>query len=180
MGRKRSRRRVHRCSLRDGALTVAQERYVLAATEAAQVGKLLPQKEPAAIARVSEQSISRWKRSDAFNDEVNRASRRALSTAWLEAEHASATRAKRGSLLDWRLYVESGGPTSWNPTGAPAGIGPDCMHDAGGGVHVHVHGIPERQPMSTLPPPLTLPASPSTPSAAPNAGSATAARPNEQ
>jgi hypothetical protein len=27
-----------------------------------------------------------------------------------------------------------------------------------GGVHVHVHGIPERQPLSTLPPLLTLPA----------------------
>ena len=31
-----------------------------------------------------------------------------------------------------------------------------------GGTHVHIHGIPERQPFNTLPPPRALP----TPSAA--------------
>ena len=44
----------------------AQERYVLAATRFAQAGKLLPQKELAASAKVSGQAVCRWKRDEAF------------------------------------------------------------------------------------------------------------------
>jgi hypothetical protein len=39
-------------------------------------------------------------------------------------------------------------------TGGGANVGANDL----GGVHFHVHGVPERQPLSTLPPTLTLPA----------------------
>ena len=132
--------------------------------EVAQTGKILPQKELAALAGVTEQSVCRWRRDAAFVEAVNTALRRTCKSAWLAAELASATRATKGNQLDWRLYLESGGPTSWNP----AGTAPPADGGGTGGVQngtiVHIHAIPERQPMSALPPLLTVPAQTPTPS----------------
>lgn len=161
---KRRRGRVHQRSSGRRMFTTAQERYLLVLTEAAQTGKLLLQKELADVARVTEQSVCRWKRDDAFIEAVNTAIQRSLRTRWLGAELAAATRATRGSLPDWRLYLESGGPTSWNPNGTPTPASDGGIGGVQSGTIVHIHAIPERQPMSALPPLLTIPAQTPTPS----------------
>jgi hypothetical protein len=139
---------------------------VLTYEAVAETGKLAQQKEIAALAHVSEEAVSRWNQIPTFRQAVAAALKRGLQqTPWLRAEIAAAARATRGSIRDWELYLEHGGPTSWRgaletrPELAD-GEGGVPGSPAGGGItqQVIVVGIPERQGMEALPPQLTLPA----------------------
>lgn len=113
-------------------------------------GKLLQQKEMAALANVSEGQVSRWNSDPVWQDAVAEAMRESLKRSpWLRAELASAGRASRGSIRDWELYLEHGGKTSWAPEGTFNGRGEDAT---GPSVAIHVHGIPDRKSFDTLPP----------------------------
>lgn len=82
---------------------------------------------------------------------------------WLLAEKASANRARRGSIKDWELHLVHGGPTSYREAEQSNVAGEQQAALSSSGVHFHVHGIPERAPFETLPPPRTLPAASAAP-----------------
>jgi hypothetical protein len=135
---------------------------------------LATQKEIASVAHVGAEEVSRWNRDPRFRELLGVAIRRGLrSSPWLRAELAAAARATRGSVRDWELYLEHGGPTSWR---GPIDMRPEAgefpMMGAAGSVpaigqqnnflvqRVELVSIPERASVDTLPPAMTLPARP--------------------
>lgn len=126
-----------------------------------QDGKSYVQKDIAQSIALEPTRVSKWNRSDDFRlavAEIIKAGHAVL----IEVAHASLLKAAaRGNLPAYNAVMdrlERHGriktiELSMDGTGA---IDPAA---AGGGTHIHIHGIPERQPMSALPPVLALPAS---------------------
>ena len=164
MTKRKRRRKAQLTATGAHILTTGQRRYLAAVIEMSAAGKMLTQKDLAEIAKVSESQVSRWQSDCDFVDAVALSLRHGLrASPWLRAELAAAARATKGSLIDWRLYLEYGGPTSWRVAGVEgtqAGPGQQTPGADVGGYHVHIHGIPERRPMSELPPPLNAPGRP--------------------
>lgn len=105
-------------------------------------------------------TISKWNRRLEFRLELAECLRRACS--WLvEAAHTAQLQvAISGSLPHYqtqlrRLGLESPFVDPANPQASAPGM------QSVNGVQIHIHGIPEPAPRSTLPPPLELPATPS-------------------
>jgi hypothetical protein len=150
--------------------TLAQQRYLTALFETTAVGKFHTQKQLAEMVGVHGVTVSNWNHDDRFYDAVNDVLARAIRPLALRAEVASLGRAIRGSHQDWRTYLEMGGPTSWraaqtDPNMVPAQFGSGALAPTDptvqstkvvNGLVVHVHAIPERRPMSELPPAVEL------------------------
>lgn len=149
-----------------------QRRYLAAFVETIQAGEIPVQRTIATLAGIDPTLVSKWNRDPAFREEVERL-RSAAQPVLVERAHAGMLRhAERGNVVAYRevmMTLERQGRISTVP--------PPAEHDAGGGVHVHIHGIPERRPLSEARGPLTLP-SPSAPAerSAPAATPAVAAR----
>lgn len=128
----------------------------------AEAGKLMSQKDVAAMAHVTEEAVSRWNQNQRFKAAVGVAIKRGLQqTPWLLAELAAAARARRGSIRDWELYLQNGGPTSWR---SPLETRPDADPLDGStpsigtqnNTVVQMVGIPVRDAFDTLPPAMQL------------------------
>lgn len=134
--------------------------FFAAVEEWAQAGKAYVQKDIAATIGLEPTRVSKWNRIGAFRLAVAELLR-AGHAVLIEQAHASLLQsAAKGNILAYttvmdRLERHGRIKTVEEPTG---GAGDPGL--ALGGTHVHIHAIPERQPMSALPPTLTLPAQP--------------------
>jgi hypothetical protein len=146
--------------------TRLQQLYLEAFEEWLRLGKPHVQKEIAASVGLHECRISRWNRDPNFRSAVALLIKAILPVMVYQAHRGMLRLAERGNVAAYvavmdRLerhgllqIVERG--TSMTQSG-PQAAGADV-----GGYHVHIHGIPERRPMSELPPPMTLPAASTT------------------
>lgn len=134
-----------------------QQRFIDTAVEFACRGKRLVLKDIAAACGIAENRPSKWNTLPAFRDAL---------TCALEETHRHLAAAARTSLYQQAIAGnlaaydrirdverEIAGLAS-GTAGGGANVGANDL----GGVHFHVHGVPERQPLSNLPPTLTLPA----------------------
>jgi transcriptional regulator with XRE-family HTH domain len=132
-----------------------QRRYFVALIELLRDGQTPTQRAVAELAGVEHTRVSKWNRDDAFQDEVARLERRHVDFALERAHRGILKQAERGNVAAYLAaneVLERQGRIATLILPGRDGAAPDAM----GGVHVHVHGIPERQPLSTLPPLLTL------------------------
>lgn len=117
-------------------------------------GKRVVLKDVAAACGLEETRPSKWRRDPRFRDAL---------TNTIASEHKHLSVAARTSMYQLAIQgnfmafdrireVERDIERLANPTPEDGGV------NFGGGTHVHIHAIPERQPMSALPPTLTLPA----------------------
>jgi hypothetical protein len=138
--------------------TRLQQQFIDTAVEFACRGKRLVLKDIAVACGLAENRPSKWNTNPAFRD--------ALTSA-LEGTHRHLAAAARTAVYNLAIAgnlaafdrireVERDIAGLAHPGGG-AGGAIDATASLGG-VHVHVHGIPERQPMSALPPVLSLPA----------------------
>jgi hypothetical protein len=94
--------------------TPKQQHYLRVVCETAAAGKYLTQKELAKVVGVSEKTVCTWRHDHRFKRAVNLAILEGFECSpWLLAELAAVSRAIRGSVPDWKTYLENGGPTSW-------------------------------------------------------------------
>lgn len=134
--------------------------YLAAVEEWAQAGKAYVQKDIAAMVGLEPTRVSKWNRIGAFRLEVAELLR-AGHAVLIEQAHASLLQsAAKGNILAYttvmdRLERHGRIKTVEEPADSNGASGALSL----GGTHVHIHAIPERQPMSALPPTLTLPAS---------------------
>jgi hypothetical protein len=134
--------------------------FIDAAVEFACRGKRLVLKDIALSVHIHENRPSKWNTQPEFRDAMTRAllnTHGYLSAAARSALYQQAINGNLGAF-DRIRNVERDIEALTRPPGSDGSSGPAA--DVGGGVHIHVHGIPERRPMSELPPPLTLPAAP--------------------
>lgn len=143
--------------------TMRQRRYFVALAELVRAGNLPLQKDIAELAGVDPTLVSKWNRDEAFLDEVARIEVRELRIPIERAHRGMLRLAEKGNPVAYQAVMaalERQGRISvvvHNSDGAIVAGADGSL--ALSGTHIHIHGIPERQPMSALPPPLTLPAS---------------------
>lgn len=133
--------------------------YLAAVEEWAQAGKAYVQKDIAASIQLEPTRVSKWNRLAAFRLAVADLVR-AGHAVLIEQAHASLLQsAAKGNILAYTTVMDRLERHGRIKTVELAGDGSGLEPGAGlGGTHVHIHSIPERQPMSALPPLLTLPA----------------------
>lgn len=141
-------------------LTPKQHRFFDAARHNASIGKGFIQRDIATLAGISETIVSRWMQLDWFVDLVAQFIRKGHGPA-IEAMHAGQIQNAARFLPSYlaqlrRLGIET-------PYDDPRFAQELDRPGAGSGVHFHVHGIPEREPFESLPPPHALPAASAAP-----------------
>lgn len=127
-------------------------------------GKRFLLKDIAAAAEIAPERISRWERRPEFRTwldlEVATAVQRLVNPMHLAQMQIAFHSLPHYQVQLRRLGLENPAVGATTPDGASVN-----------GVQIHIHGIPEREPFSSLPPPLTLSASPAqTPTPAPTDG----------
>lgn len=152
----RSRRATKNGRGRASAWSTKQLLYFAAVEEWAQAGKAYIQKDIATTIGLEPTRVSKWNRLGAFRVAVAELLR-AGHAVLIEQAHASLLQsAAKGNLLAYTTVMDRlerhGRIKTVDVAGDGTGFEPI------GGTHVHIHSIPERQPMSALPPLLTLPA----------------------
>lgn len=136
--------------------------YFAAVEESAQAGKAYVQKDIAATIGLEPTRVSKWNRINAFRLEVAELLK-AGHAVLVEQAHASMLQsAAKGNILAYNTVMDRlerhGRIKTVELEPSSDGFGSSGAA-ALSGTHVHIHAIPERQPMSALPPVLTLPAS---------------------
>jgi hypothetical protein len=138
---------------------VKQLVYLAAVEEWAQAGKAYVQKDIAASIALEPTRVSKWNRLAGFRLAVADLVR-AGHAVLIEQAHASLLQsAAKGNILAYTTVMDRlerhGRIKTVDVEPGDGGFVPATTL---GGTHVHIHSIPERQPMSALPPLLTLPA----------------------
>lgn len=144
--------------------TRLQQQFIDQAVEFACRGKRLVLKDIAVACGIHENRPSKWNTQPEFRDALTQALQQTHAHLSAAARTALWQQAINGNLaaFDRIRAVEKDIEQLARPTDSNFAGGPLPGADVGG-VHFHVHAIPERQPMSALPPAMTLPAAPSSP-----------------
>jgi hypothetical protein len=139
-----------------------QRSYFVALVEFLRQGLSPTQREVATVADIDPTLVSKWNRSERFGEEVERLECRHLAFAIERAHRGMLRAAEKGNHVAYVAAMETlerqGRVAVVNPANGANGGGANVGANDLGGVHFHVHGVPERQPLSSLPPTLTLPA----------------------
>lgn len=135
--------------------------------EFAAAGQEPTYQELAKILKCRGQNFSEWQHKPEWCAAVVAVFRSVSGSLWAKGEASVARRVAKGDAQSFWNYVDRGGPVSWAPAGIGGADGSGLPSPFGGTsspnmphVSIHVHGIPERDPLSSAPPPLTLPAAP--------------------
>lgn len=135
--------------------------------EFAAAGQEPTYQELAKILKCRGQNFSEWQHKPEWCAAVVAVFRSVAGNLWAKGEASVARRVAKGDAQSFWNYVDRGGPVSWAPAGIGGPDGGGMPSQFGGSaspnmphVSIHVHGIPERDPLSSAPPPLTLPAAP--------------------
>lgn len=126
----------------------------MALVEFVRDGQSPSQRDVAEAAGINETRISKWKRDDAFVEEADRLQQRHLRIPIERAHRGMLRQAEKGNALCYEKVMaalERQGRIPVVAAPGEAGVGPQL------GVQINVHGIPERAPLSALPPLLTSP-----------------------
>lgn len=108
-------------------------------------------------------TVSVWMRQPVFRAELSDIIRAAHPILVGIADNALLQLAAAGNTVAYEKVMTELRARRVELTVGPAGVGVDGTGaPAGIAAHIHIHGIPERQPFESLPPPRALP----TPSAA--------------
>lgn len=143
-------------------LTALQTRAIVLMHEHAAAGQYPTYQQLAKALKCRAQNFSEWVHNPAWAQAVVACFRSTSEIEMAVGEAAVLARLRRG---DSKLYLDladRGAPVFWAPRGIDHhdGGGAGGFQNQGPRVEVHVHGIPPRDPISTLPPVRSLPAAP--------------------